>query len=190
MMLDPLDRIEQYLRVADSAWSTSRKDAVLATPDQVVQAVRTVGTVIAEQYFLGTAKHESNWATNERDMEPADHRGLRFTSWGLYQLSDEEAKTVGRPRAKLLDLQESTWILAKLAEIRRVAIRGALKLEAMAPDPDGMEAYLAIAHNLGLSSCITSLRKHGLDWPGYKSRNPTLRIVSSGYGEDCLPRRL
>lgn len=145
-------RIEQYLRT-DGTWSTSRKDAILATPDAVVQAVRRYGTPIAEQYFLGTAKHETNWATNERDMEHPDTRGVRFTSWGIYQISMEEARAVGRPSAQLLVLSEVTNVMVQLAERRRLAIRAQL----------------------------------GLDWPGYKARNPTIRIVSSGYGDDTIP---
>lgn len=182
-------RLEEYL-LADGRWTTKRSGAILATPDSVVQAVRIVGTVIAEQYFLGTAKHEANWAENERDKEPPDPRGNRFTSWGIYQLSDEEARQVGRPNANLLSLQESTWVLAKLTEMRRVALRAQLGLEPLAPDPYGFEAYLAIAHNQGLRAALTTVKAHGLDWRGYKARNPTIRIVSSGYGDDVIPRSL
>jgi hypothetical protein len=183
------DRIEEY-RLADGSWTTKRSGAILARPDDIVQSVRAVGTVIAEQYFLGTAKHEANFATNERDMEAPDPLGVRFTSWGIYQLSTEEARQVGRPNADLLSLQESTWILAKLTEMRRVAIRAQCHLDPLAPDPIGLEAYLAIAHNQGLRAALTTIKEHRLDWRAYKARNPTIRIVSSGYGDDVLPRSL
>lgn len=170
------------------AWSLHRRDAIIVTPDTVVQAVRRCGTSIAEQYFLGTAKHESNWAVNERDMEPPDSSGFRFVSWGIFQLSPEEAAAAGRPSASLLSLDDSTYILAQLTERRRIAIRAELKIDPEAPDPEGIEAYYAIGHNQGSRAMLTTIRLHGVNWRGYKARNPSIRIVSSGYGDDVLPR--
>lgn len=184
-----IGRVEEYRR-PDRSWSRSRRDAIVAKPVQIVQELRHISTVIDEQYFVGTAQHESNFATNERDTEPPGPDGTRFVSMGIYQLSADELKEVGRPSADPYNLADATWIMVHLAEMRRAAIRAVLHLDLDAPDPPGMNSYLAVAHNQGLRAAQTTLRAHGLDWPAYKSRNPTLRIVSSHYGDDVLPRGL
>jgi hypothetical protein len=154
----------------------------------VVAAVRAIGTVISESYFLGTAAHETNLATNERDTEPPNARGEVVQTWGLYQIMREEAADVGRPSANLLDLGDATWCMIRLAERRRALIRGVLRLEPLAPDPHGLEAYLAICHNMGWGTTYKTLQLHGLDWPSFRRRNPTMKFVAGGYGDDVLPK--
>lgn len=180
-------RVEEYLR-QDGTWSASRRDALIITSADVVVAVRTVGTTVPDIYYAATAEHESGRATNERDTEPPDDKGVRFQSWGIFQLSPEEAARAGRPSANLLSLADSAWVFVRLTEMRRAMIRSAIGLPAASPDHPDLCPYLAIAHNQGMRACLTTIREHGVDWAAYKARNPRIRIVSSGYGDDVKPR--
>lgn len=190
----PDQRVEEY-RGRDGQWHASSLRgrwpwAILVRPDDVVQAVRSIGTVISESYFLGTAKHETNWCLNERDTEPPKPDGTRVVTWGLYQIEQEEARDVGLRDANLLELEGATRVMIRLAEWRRALIRSHVRLTDHDPDPIALEAYLAIAHNMGIGTALTSIRIHGLDWggpDGFRARNPSMEFVQSGYGDDVLP---
>lgn len=173
-------RLEEYRR-PDGTWSRSRRDAVFITTARLLDAVHVVGTTVPGRYYVGTAQHESNFALNERDTETSG-----FQSWGLYQVSQAEAVAVGMPNADLCALGPNTFVMVKLAELHRRRLRQLLDLGEGAPDPADLGAYLAIAHNQGLAAALKTARVHGLDWEGYKRRNPAIRIVSSGYGDDVL----
>jgi hypothetical protein len=172
-----MSRVEEFW--TGLRWSLSRGDAELVFASSVAQAVRDIGSVVPETYFMGTAQHESNYATNERDTEETG-----FQSWGIYQVSVEEAHDVGMAGADLLDLKQATQVMVRLAEARRHALRAAARIGG--PDPPDVCAYLAIAHNQGLHAALVSIQHYGLDWQAYRRRNPAARIVV--YGDDCIPR--
>lgn len=171
-----MSRREEYLR-PDGTWSPSRRDAHRTAPAEVRAAVQAVDTPIPLGYFLGTAQHESNYAVNERDTEESG-----FQSWGIYQLSHEEAGDLGMAGADLLSLQQSTELMARLAEARRHALRACAHIKG--EEPADLYSYLAIAHNEGLHAAMQSIIHYGLDWAAYRHRNPKARIVTSGYGDD------
>ena len=183
------DRVEEYL-TKNGVWLRSRENAILVTPDDVRASVQKTRTAIDLQYFVGTAKHESNFAINERDTESDG-----FETWGIYQVSSPEAMRAGLAKVSdALKLDECTRVMVYLAENLRFQIRKFLKLPDSAPDPVGIEAYIAIGHNQGLGQAKTTgkgllgtLFRYGLDWPRYVANNPHLNIVAHGYGNDVLP---
>lgn len=182
------ERYEEFLR-PDGIWTRNKtRDAIRVRPSDVVAAVKKVPTAIDVQYYVGTAKHESNFAINERDTEPNG-----FQSWGIFQVSSEEAARAGVLRiSDCLKLEPSVKVMVYLAEGIRKTIRKFLKLAADAPDPEGIEPYIAIGHNQGIGQIggkglLGTLSRHGLDWPGYVKRNPTINIVSHRYGNNVLP---
>lgn len=138
---------------------------------------------IPSTFAVGTAQHETNFAINELDTEENG-----FQTWGIYQISKEEAKEVGMPDADLLNLVSASQVFAKLMEKRLIEIVKACKLQGTpyVEFPKDIWAYLAIAHNQGLAASLKTIKSYGLDWEGYKKRNPTIRIVSSGYGDDVI----
>lgn len=134
---------------------------------------------IPARYFMGTAQHETNFATNEIDTEDSG-----YVSKGIFQLSDGEAVQVGSPTANLYDLDDAMRVLAKLQEGRLDQI---LRLAPTAAEPDLM-AYLSIAHNQGLGltdaeitpatsahdrfkGALGTIRAHGCNWSAYTARN-------------------
>lgn len=132
---------------------------------------------IPAQYAVGTAQHETDFTTNEKDTEESN-----FVSMGIFQISQEEMTHVGMPTANIYDLEDSIVILAALADERWQAIVKA----AGSPSPiRDMPAYLALAHNQGLAAALKTIRLHGLDWTAYKARNPQLASMAA-YGDDCI----
>jgi hypothetical protein len=121
---------------------------------------------IPAQYALGTAQHESSFTLNEVDQEDSG-----YVSKGIYQLSDEEATSIGMPHADLLDLHETTAVMQKISVKRVMAIAKAAKFTSLALLPPDMWAYLFIAHNQGLAAALKSIALHGLNWEAYKARN-------------------
>jgi hypothetical protein len=127
---------------------------------------------------------------NERDTEPSG-----FQSWGVFQVSVDEARSV-RVDGDLLNLETNVRVMLRLAHRNRMALRAALNLsEDEWPDPPHMPAYLAFAHNAGLwgsgeggspVGAVHSVLKNGMDWDAFEKRNTALRIVTSRYGRDCL----
>lgn len=161
-----MDRVEEYL-VATSTWSDSKTSAKRVTADQVAEACRKAGATLPLGYYVYTAQHESNFAVNERDTEPSG-----FMSYGVFQLSMEEARSVKKSGANLLDLDVAARVLVLIAENRRVFIRGILKLRNADPDPKDMAAYVAICHNAGENDgTFKNLPKYGLDFTVWKERN-------------------
>lgn len=172
-------RRTEYL-LADGTRSSSRADAQVVEAGQVVASALKFSSLIAPQFFVGTAQHETNFAVNEEDTEESG-----YVSTGIYQLSRGEAVSVGLPLASLVDLDDSSQVFASLCEARFRAIALAAGFDTSAPPADAW-AYLAIAHNQGLTAALKTINQYGLDWAGYKARNPSVRIVSSGYGDDVI----
>jgi hypothetical protein len=170
-----LQRVEEY-RV-DGRWSPLRRDAVIAPVTAILAALHGHKTTIPARYFLATAEHESGRAVNERDTEPSG-----FRSWGIYQISRQEAADVVMADADLLNLATATEVMMRLAERNREAIRAAAHLDGQ--DPPDMGAYLAIAHNQGRTAVRRTIEHYGMSWKHYRRRNPGARIVA--YGDDCV----
>lgn len=179
-------RREEY-RLQDGTWTTKRSGAIVVARRHVIgAALLAASTRIRLQFFVGAADHESGFAINERDTEESG-----FQTWGIFQLSRDEAREVGEPNADLLDLVTSVHVFSALMTRRLDAIVAAAKLDPKLSAealPRSVWAYLAIAHNMGLASALKSIGLYGMDWDAYKGRpgNDKLRIVSSGYGDDVI----
>lgn len=198
-------RVEEYQK-SDGTWSPRRREAAIIVEPALIIAAFDLATgkgLTADQlagsssptaqfagvehsslnvrYFVGTAQHEANFAVNERDTETSG-----FQTWGVYQISEEEARAVGLKSANLLNLLEATQVMIRLAERNRRAVREAAGILTTQPDPDDLPAYVALAHNQGNGAVRKTIYSHGVDWAGYKRRNPLIRIVSSGYGDDAI----
>lgn len=172
-------RTEEYAIHVTTRTTNRKKGAILVTPYDIIQAWNAAHTDIPARFFVGVAQHETNFATNEIDTEPNG-----FVSEGIYQISRAEAREVGQSAADLLALGAATKVAARLMERRLATIVQAANLAR--PYPDDTWAYLGMSHNLGIGATLKTIRLHGLDWEAYKKRNPKLRIVSSGYGDDVI----
>jgi len=175
----------------DGTRTTSRqKGAIILTPGEIRSFVSMSTSQIPAGYFVATAWRESGFATNEVDTETNG-----FVSWGLYQVSAQEALDVGLPHADLLSPMQSTEVFVRLAKRNLDIVLRAVGGVAKTPD---VYAYLAIAHNEGLYAVRKTIKLHGLDWgdplqfrdplsdqPGtYRYRNAGRKIVS--YGDAVL----
>lgn len=167
-------RTEQYKK-SDGSLSNNRHDAIRVSPAYIAGLILQISTPIPVAYVIGTADHESTFATNEIDTEPSG-----FISKGLYQISDDEATDVGMKGADLLDPVVATQVFVKLQEHRLAALDKAAP-NAKVPDK---WAYLAIGHNQGTSAMLKTIANYGLDWMAYKGRNPTSKILA--YGDDVI----
>ncbi len=135
---------------------------ISAPPHQVAATWRIHTHVIPPQFAVGTADHESSFTLNEVDVEPSG-----YVSKGIFQVSEDEAREVGMPRADLLQLEDATTVFVALCERRLFQLRAAAAVVAASD----IWAYLAIAHNAGLHTALQSIRRFGLDWAGFKVRN-------------------
>lgn len=128
---------------------------------------------VSAKYGLGTSDHESSRQANEVDTEVSG-----FISYGLTQVSKEEAMHVGMGDADLLDPETNIIVLAHLVDERTVAINRVLGWPQRNQDgtvivpaaPDFL-AYLTVAHNQGLAACIKTIAAHGMNWASYQQRN-------------------
>lgn len=173
----PLQRVEEYV-LADGGRSKNRAAATISPIRHVIAYALKYSDRIPPQFFVGTAQHESNFATNEIDTEVSG-----FTSYGIYQLSKDEAKEAGSPGANLLDLEEATRVFAFIQHRRLDAL---LKLAPKAIEPD-IWCYLALAHNEGPGAAAKTINLYKLDWfgkGGYAERNAKSKILA--YAKDCV----
>ena len=188
-------RLEEYVLDGLPPTTVRRQGAMLVTTQTIASAVTSV---IDAKYFVATAFHESNGALNEVDTEIATQDNpLGFMSYGLYQISSEEALAHGFTAEDMIYLDKSTTCMIKLAEQHRSALRWKLNMAGSAPDPDytdsagvvydggDMRAYLAIAHNCGLGVALRSVEAYGMSWTRFMQRNPTMPVVAHGYGTSC-----
>lgn len=193
-------RLEEYVFDDGRPPTQNRAFAARVTGDQVLAAVDASGANgnIDPRYYVGTCFHESG-CENEWDTEIATASCIPgFVSVGAYQIGREEALRFGFALDDMLDLTKATNCMIMLAEANRRAIRAYANLTPNVPDPDytdpsghvwtagSMRAYLAIAHNHGVGYAKQTILAHGIDWAAYKARNPADKIVSHGYGEDCV----
>ena len=140
---------------------------VTASPRDIVQTWMRHSS-LDPRYALGTGLHETSYVLNEKDTEDSG-----YISMGLYQIGSEEMIHVGMPKANAYDLEECTIVFAKLTDERFRAITKAIKHEWSQNESESLRAYLSIAHNQGLAACLKTIALHGMDWPGYKTRNLT-----------------
>ncbi len=154
-----------------------------ASADDVAAAWQRFTSRIPVQYALGTAKHESSFATNEIDTEDSG-----FVSKGIFQVSDGEAATVAPQSVDLTDLVTSCRIFAALSEKRLDAIIAAANLNE-SDLPDDVWPYLVIAHNQGLGAAEKTISLYGLNWNAYKLRNANTDLGqrTARYGDDVIP---
>lgn len=196
-------RIQEYVRDDGSPPTTNRAYAKKVTGQQVLSEVVRIQNKlnmknVDPRYYVGTCFHEAG-CLNEWDTEIATVRApTGFVTVGLFQISKEEAERFQFRLEDMLDITKATTVFVRLTESNRAAIRSAAGIPDRMPDPDytdpngvtwkggAMRAYLAICHNKGIGFTRTTIKTYGLDWPAYKKRNPTDRIVSNNYGEDCV----
>lgn len=209
-------RVEEYL-LPDGTWSRHRAgSAALTTPAEIRAALLEAAAALftppgLQGYLLGTAKHETNLALNERDTEPPAEDGHVVVTWGVYQLEEEEATSVGLGDGggrALLDLARATAVLARLATRRAHEIEVWARGSDYTADLTDLPAYLAIYHNQGAGPAKKTVQRHGVDWAAYKSRNLAamreemardgidqdeyerrhgwIRVITSSYGDDVL----
>jgi hypothetical protein len=153
---------------------------VTASAGDVASSWSASTSRIPVNFALGTAQHESGYAINEVDTEPTG-----YVSKGIFQLSDDEARSVGRAGADLLALDDSVDVFARLCEKRLDAIVKAAQLDESIALPDDVWPYLFIAHNQGLAAALKSIGNFGLNWSAYKERNPT-HPEWAAYGDDVI----
>lgn len=199
---------------SDGTFSSDRSAAVLAggasSSGDAAAAVaaawlRSGETVVPVQVAVGTSLHEGNYAVNIRNIESNGH-----TTGGVFELdlptispyfSKGDAVAALMPLKDPFDLDDACSIFAslcryRLARIIRAANAWETKKQSgmVWPDepPAGSQvwAYVGMAHNLGLGSALTSIQSYGLDWSGYKTRNPTINFAidrgSGIYGDDVI----
>lgn len=126
-------------------------------------------------FGAGSGKHESNFTYNEVDTEKSG-----FQSFGIYQLSKNEAKEAGESSGNLFDPETNTYIFVNRSLYRLKKILSAAKLDSPTSD---VWPYLFIAHNQGLEAAIKSINDYGLDWSAYKKRNAS-HTDWIAYGDD------
>lgn len=196
-------RLEEYVFDDGRPPTINRAYAKIVTGSQVYAEVISAQASLAlsnidPRYYVGTCFHEAG-CENEWDTEIATAScPTGFQSVGAYQIGEEEARRFGFSLADMLNLTKATQCMVKLAEANRTQLRLYAKLAPGAPDPDytdphgvvwpggTMRAYLAIAHNHGTGYARSTIARYGMNWAAYKTRNPTDRIVSNNYGEDCV----
>lgn len=190
-------RREEY-EVAGVRYPT-RDHARLVSPAFVAATCRISARVPAG-YFVATARHESGFAANEVDTEPSG-----FVSWGLFQISDEEARAIRLPGARaMLDPVAACVAMVRLAERHLDDLEHLLGRAA--PRPDAW-AYLSVWHNQGARAARATVAAHGCRWgdpgilpaldaPGtYRRRNHDASASDPAkaawfakvfrYGDDC-----
>lgn len=196
-------RLQEYALDNQPA-TQNRAAAVRVTGQQVFDAVvaaqKTNGLGdIDPRYFVGTCFHEAG-CSNEVDTEIATQTAVEgFVSVGAFQIGAEEATAFGYRLADMLDFEKSVDCFIKLAQRNLSYIMGYVKTYPNAntvldyTDPSGvawvkgaLRAYLGITHNHGAGYVRATISKYGLNWPAYKTRNPTDNIVAHMYGEDCV----
>lgn len=181
----PAKRVEQYQK-ADGTWSSWRRiygHKVNVHEFRMALEATKLNTALLK-YAFGTAQHETGFVTNERDTEING-----FQSWGIFQISKQEAADVGFLNANLLSLKDSVDVFVRLTFRNEQAVQAALKERGDDIRPGAhfdFYAYVAIVHNQGRKAAHDTILKYGLDWVEYKRRNPALPIVSHRYGDDVI----
>lgn len=196
-------RLEEYVRDGGLPPTTDRRAAQAISGQQVLDAVNQAQarlglSMIDPRYYVGTCFHEAG-CLNEWDTEVATAScPPGYVSVGPFQIGDEEARRYGFRLEDMLVLDKASECMIRLAEDNRRNLRVAAGLSGSAPDPDlvdaggrrwpggTMRAYLAVAHNKGMGFARLTIQRYGMDWLGYKERNPHDDLVDHGYGDDCV----
>ena len=183
----PIKHKEEYVK--DGVWYPTRAAAILVTPQQVIDAGCAARPTLDPRYIVATAQHESRFAINEVDTEPSG-----FISKGIFQISDEEARSAGLPGVNLLTLDASAQVMVRLALRNRDAFQQA----GGNPFANDVNGWLALAHNEGRGAMRKTIATHGTLWgdpyafpnpsddapESYRYRNAWRAIVA--YGDDCI----
>lgn len=197
-------RLQEYVFDDGRPPTQNRAYAVRVTGQQtynmVVTAQKELGiNDIDPRYFVGTCFHEAG-CSNEVDTERASPTCIPgFVSVGAYQIGEEEANRFKYKLEDMLDFEKATKCMIQLASANLATLRKYILQLHVKPDLEdytdpkdvlwvqgGIRAYLAIGHNKGMGYVHTTLSNYGLDWPGYKKRNPVDNIVAHDYGEDVV----
>ncbi|MCU1280300.1 MAG: hypothetical protein JWM53_3846 [bacterium] len=194
-----------YYVQPDGTRSTSRADAIVAAPFDVVAAAAKYSK-FSPRHFLGTAQHEADLALNEVDIETTG-----YTTSGIFQLNFKDEIAAVAPFADPLLLDDAAMLFAtqvdRLARALQAAAneaaadpstpRGVAWPDLYNPPPDAY-GYLAWAHNEGLGGNagnggkwgpLDSIAKFGMDWEALKARpdqNDYMRLKMIPYGDDCI----
>jgi hypothetical protein len=151
------------------------------SPSEVVTLWKKYSTDIPARFALGSAYHESHYNPGENDIGDQPNQA-DSTSYGLYQLNRTE-QAAALVFGDLNDADTNTKVFAAVQATRLAAIRAASGGD---DHGDDVWAYLGMSHNMGLGSTLKTIAQHGLDWQAYKDRNPDLKFVTGGYGDDCI----
>lgn len=196
-------RLEEFVLDDGPPSQNKHKGAKFLSGAQVLDMVSHVqfdhGYIgLSPLYYVATVAHEAG-CSNEVDTEIATPDSpAGFVSVGAYQIGQEEAQHHGYALIEMIDFEKATICMSQLSEERRMLIRGFAGLTNGTPDPAYTDAkgkvwpggqvrfYAAICHNQGEGAVARTIKRWGLDAAGYIKRNPTVRIVSSGYGLDCI----
>jgi hypothetical protein len=158
---------------------------------------------IPTSFAVGVALHESNYATNIRDIETSGH-----TTGGIFEVDLPtiypyaeigDAARVKMPWLDPFDLDDCCKIFAarSRSNLLRIvaaankwnAAHGLAAISSDAPTPD-VYSYMAIAHNQGTGAALLSIQTYGMDWAAYKARpenvdvNVAIDRGSGIYGDD------
>lgn len=166
-----------FYMLPDGSISKSKTGAHRVAPQLVADLARKLETGIPPQFFVATAERETNFATNEIDVEEDG-----FTSQGLFQICngrwynpDTNSWSYGG-RAEctvatdLLDpaVAVNTFNIIQTLRLRNIQTAAAQKGNFTGVD---VWAYLGLAHNEGLEAALKTIKNYGLDWLAYKQRN-------------------
>jgi hypothetical protein len=172
-------RATKYLLV-DGTIVAGRANARRVSRDELAQSVSS--SQLALSYFLGTARHETNFAVNEVDY--GDSAG---TTYGPFQVTDAEAKRYGSTGLQCAQsLDEASRVFMRLALDNALQVAAYASLSIYNP-PGEFYAYLALAHNQGLKAAHKTIVTYGFDWARYVERNQGAHPEWISYYGDCIP---
>lgn len=213
MTLD-LSKSQVRYRRADGTFSTSKADRLFIDKDALFQIAQGASHAIPPGWFLAIASRESGYVlgsgyvTNEYDTDFNTDGTVRKQSGGLYQLDTGVLKDHGiiATDAQLADPAQVTIWFARVMEANLQQIAGQaeaaydkpgnIQFPWDQPPPDALY-YLALSHNLGLGSVLTSISKYGMNAQQYAQRNPGMTrqlayadAARSGAAQDAPPSAL
>lgn len=165
--------LAQY-RLADGSLSGSRSDAIYTDEATIVRLALQYSSTVPAGFFVGLGRNETGLASNECDTDFNDDGSVRIRTYGVFQLSRDEAIFAASARAAidpedLTDVETSVDVCAAVTGAHYRAILAAAGLDEASATVD-VWCYVAWAHNAGLGEPIKSIRTYGLDWNALKAR--------------------
>src|SRR5271157_4240977 len=146
----------------------------LVSPKEVKDTWQAITNKIIAQYAVASAQHETDFTTNEKDIEVSG-----FVSKGIFQIADDEVieaqewaratnndARLGKLQSiDLYTLEGSSYVLATLAEkrLKRICEAAGLDYDDTTNLPPDVWFYVALAHNMGLGGALKTIANHGLD---------------------------